>query len=54
MKAFVRESWQMIAAVAVATLVVTALAGGSETVLYVTAVACSAIGLWWEMRRGAI
>jgi hypothetical protein len=54
MKAFVRDSWQMIAAVAVATLVVTALAGGSATVLYVAVIACSAMGLWWEMRRGAL
>jgi hypothetical protein len=54
MKAFVRNSWQTIAVTAVATLVVTALAGGSETALCVTALACSAIGLWWEMRRGAL
>jgi hypothetical protein len=53
MKSFVRNSLPMILVMTVATLVVTALAGGSEVVLYVTALACSAIGLWWEMRRGA-
>jgi hypothetical protein len=54
MKAFVRDSWQTIIVAATATLVVTALAGGSEAVLYVAAIACSAIGLWWNIRRGAL
>jgi hypothetical protein len=53
MKSFVRQTWQTILVVSVATLAITALAGGGETVLYVAALACSAIGLWWEMRRGA-
>ena len=41
----------MVAAVMVATLVVTSLAGGSETVFYLTAVAGLAVGLWREGRR---
>lgn len=54
MKSFVRQSWQTILMVTGATLIVTALAGGSVVVLYVTALAFSAMGLWREMRRGAL
>jgi hypothetical protein len=54
MKVFVRSSWQTILVVTVATLVITALSGGSAVILSVTAIAFSAIGLWWEMRRGAL
>lgn len=42
----------MVAAMLVATLVITSLAGGSETVFYVTAYASLAVGLWWEARKG--
>lgn len=36
----------------VATLVITSLAGGSETVFYLAFVLSLAIGLWWEERKG--
>ena len=38
----------------VATLVITSLTGGSETVFYLVAIASLAVGLWWEVRRGAL
>jgi hypothetical protein len=52
MKAFVREHGATIVGVIVATLVITSLTGGSETVFYATAYASLAVGLLWEARKG--
>jgi len=52
MKAFVREHGPTIIGVIVATLVITSLTGGSETVFYATAYASLALGLLWEARKG--
>jgi hypothetical protein len=52
MKAFVREHGLTIIAMAMATLVITSLAGGSVTVFYLAAYASLAVGLLWEARRG--
>ncbi|HVD39873.1 MAG TPA: hypothetical protein VNC16_02565 [Solirubrobacterales bacterium] len=41
-------------AMLIATLAITSLAGGSETVFYLAALASMVIGLWWEVRRGAL
>jgi hypothetical protein len=54
MKSFVREQGPTVAAMVVATLAITALAGGSTDVLYPVSFAVLAIGLWWEVRRGAL
>jgi hypothetical protein len=39
---------------AVATLAITALAGGSTAVFYPVSFICLAVGLWWEARRGKL
>jgi len=52
MKGFVREHGLMIVAVAVATLVITSLAGGSTTVFYLAGYASLAAGLLWEALKG--
>jgi len=54
MKSFVREQGPTIAMMVVATLVITSLAGGSETVFHLAAYASLAVGLWWDARRGAL
>jgi len=48
MKAFVRERGLTIIVMAVATLVITSLAGGSVTALYLAGYASLAAGLLWE------
>jgi hypothetical protein len=48
MKGFVREHGLTVIAMAVATLVITSIAGGSVTVLYLAGYASLAIGLLWE------
>lgn len=40
--------------VVVATMAITSLTGGSETVFYLASVACLAVGLWWEGRKGRL
>jgi hypothetical protein len=52
MKVFVREHGPTIIGVIVVTLVITSLAGGSETVFYATAYVSLALGLLWEARKG--
>jgi hypothetical protein len=52
MKAFVREHGLMIVAMAVATLVITSLAGGSTAAFYLASFASLAAGLLWEARKG--
>lgn len=54
MKYFVRETAPTIVAMIVATLAITSLTGGSETVFYVAAYASLAVGLWWEARKGRL
>jgi hypothetical protein len=54
MKAFVREQGPTVAAMILATLVVTSLAGGSRTGFYVAACVSLAVGLWWEARKGRL
>jgi len=54
MKSFVRDIVPVVAVTVVVTLSITALAGGSETVFYLSALACLAVGLWREIRRGAL
>jgi hypothetical protein len=54
MKAFVREHGAVIAAITVATLVITSLAGGSEAVFYAASYGSLAVGLWWETRKGRL
>jgi hypothetical protein len=51
MKAFVRNHGPTVVGVIVATLLITSLTGGSETVFYVTAYASLAVGLLWEARK---
>lgn len=53
MKSFVRNQGPTIAAMAFATLLITALAGGSIAVFYLASIVCLAVGLWWENHRGA-
>jgi hypothetical protein len=48
MKGFVRNYGPMIVAMTVVTLLITALAGGSVTVLYLVGYASLAAGLLWE------
>jgi hypothetical protein len=52
MKSFVRQSGPTLVVMMLATLLITALAGGSETVFYLVAYASLAVGLWWEARKG--
>jgi hypothetical protein len=48
MNGFVRDHGLTIAAMTVATLVITALAGGGVTALYLAGYASLAAGLLWE------
>jgi hypothetical protein len=52
MKVFVREHGFTIIGMAVATLAITSLAGGSVTVLYLAGYASLAAGLLWEALKG--
>lgn len=54
MNGFVREHGLTIIAMAVATLVITALAGGGTTAFYLAAYASLAAGLLWEALRGKV
>jgi hypothetical protein len=54
MKSFVREQGPTIAAMTVATLAITSLAGGSAVVLYLASFVSLAVGLWWEARKGRL
>jgi hypothetical protein len=54
MKCFVRNYGVGSVVIAIITLTVTSLAGGSEAVFYATAIACMAVFLWREGRRGAL
>jgi hypothetical protein len=54
MKVFVRKMGPTIAAMTVATLAITSLAGGSETVFYLTSYASLAVGIWWAARKGRL
>jgi hypothetical protein len=54
MKSFVREHGLAIAVLAVVAYAVAVLAGGSIVALYAASIACLAIWLWWEMRKGTL
>jgi hypothetical protein len=54
MKSFVRAQGPMIVTMAIVTLGITALAGGSTAVFYPVSFVCLAAGIWWEKRRGAL
>ncbi len=54
MKAFVRDYGAGIVVIAMITLGVTSLAGGNEAAFYSTAIACMAVFLWREGRKGAL
>lgn len=54
MKAFVRDLAPTVIAVMVVTLLVTALAGGSETAFYLAFIAALAGALRWEIRKGRL
>jgi len=54
MKYFVREQAPTIVVMFIATLAITSLAGGSETVFYLVACASLVVGLWWEDRKGRL
>jgi hypothetical protein len=54
MKGFVRIHGTAVAVIVAIALAVTSLTGGSETVLYSTAIVCLAAFLWREIRRGEL
>ncbi|HEX7278539.1 MAG TPA: hypothetical protein VF255_02840 [Solirubrobacterales bacterium] len=54
MKSFVREHGKTFALVFAFTLVATVLTGGSMVVFYLASLASLSVGLWWEIRRGAL
>jgi len=54
MKSFVREHGRTFVLMFAFTLAATVLTGGSMLVLYLAFVASLSVGLWWEIRRGAL
>jgi hypothetical protein len=54
MKGFVRNHGAVILAMIVATLLITSLAGGSETVFYAASYVSLAVGLCWEAWKGRL
>jgi hypothetical protein len=54
MKAFVRKYVAVPVVIIVATLLITSLAGGSETVFYVASYVSLALGLCWEAWKGRL
>jgi hypothetical protein len=54
MKSFVREHGKTFALMFLFTLTATVLSGGSVLVLYLAFIVSMSVGLWWEIRRGAL
>jgi hypothetical protein len=54
MKSFVRKLGPTIVAMIVATLAITSLTGGSETVFHLTSYASLAVGICWAARKGRL
>jgi hypothetical protein len=54
MKSFVRNQGPTVAAMVFATLVITALAGGSVVAFHLASYVSLAAGIWWQIRRGKL